>query len=71
MFSTGDNPIFGASNTILEIDDETAGPFVKVTQLYDDEREHIIKLYPEELDEFIDLLKRLKEIAERNYESFL
>lgn len=71
MFYKGDNPIFGKSVTKLEIDDEATGPHIVITQHYDDDRNHVIKIDYDEIDDFVDLLKRLKEIIGANNESFL
>ena len=59
LYKEGDNPIFGESSIHIEIEDEAAGPYLKITNNGDFPNNEIILDF-EELDAIIDLWSEIK-----------
>lgn len=60
IFEDSDNPFFGCSATHLELDDDSNGVFIVITQNYRENKEDSIRIELSELDTFIECLHRLR-----------
>lgn len=64
MYKEGDNPIFGDSSIRISVDDEAAGPFVRISQCNDDHSGEILLNFDEIAPLFEVLGKVHREWAE-------
>jgi hypothetical protein len=64
IHQAGKNPVYGEGNTFVEIEDEGAGPFVKITQ--DDAIDNVLRFDLEELQAVIEVARDLVEAYNDN-----
>ena len=56
MYKEGDNPIFGNSALRISVDDESGGPFVRISQCNDDHTGEILLNF-DEIEPLFDVLE--------------
>ena len=64
IHQAGKNPVYGEGNTFVEIEDEAAGPFIKITQ--DNAIDNVLRFDLEELQAVIEVARDLVETFNDN-----
>ena len=64
IHQAGENPVYGEGNTFVEIGDDGAGPFVKITQ--DNAIDNVLRFDLEELQAVIEVARDLVEVYNDN-----
>lgn len=65
VYRKGDNPIFGESVTYITLEDSGSGAWIELEQASDEPKQDTIKIDFDEFDHISNVVKMLKEEAEK------